>query len=55
MKESQRSGDRQSGRSENKQNISGALVDGHLVNPVFMGAMGYQTSKFDKELESESE
>jgi hypothetical protein len=25
------------------------------VNPVLIGAIGYQTSKFDKELESESE
>jgi hypothetical protein len=26
-----------------------------VLNPIFIGAQGYQTSKFDKNLESESE
>lgn len=38
-----------------ERNISGAIVDGNLVNPVFIQAVNYQTSKFDNELESESE
>ena len=40
---------------DSKQNISGALHDGNLVNPVFLAGAGYQTSKFDKKLESDSE
>jgi len=28
------------------------LVEGHLVNPLLIGALPYQTSKFDQALES---
>jgi len=41
IKDSQRSGGQKSGRSDSKQNISGAIIDGNLVNPVFIGAIGY--------------
>lgn len=31
------------------------MVDGHVINPIFIGAMPYQTSKFDNNLESEAD
>ena len=33
-------------------NIPGAIIDGAVVNPVMVAALPYQTSKFDKQLES---
>ena len=31
------------------------MVDGHVINPIFIGAMPYQTSKFDNNLESDAD
>jgi hypothetical protein len=36
-----------------KQNITGAIVNGALVNPIMLQGVTYQTSKFDKNLEND--
>jgi hypothetical protein len=36
-------------------NISGALLDGVVINSVMVQAMPYQTSKFDRGLESDGD
>lgn len=40
--------------SDSKRSIQGAIIDGYLVNPVFLGAV-YQTSHFDRALEDDYE